>query len=257
MRHLSCMLLLLIAASGVYAESAPLRIAVASNFQDTFAKLADAYSKESHQQIQPTYAATGTLYDQIMGGATFAAFFGADDQRTAQLVDAKRARPASRFIYAIGHLVLWAPGATTPPDPTWLADNAHRIAIADPKVAPYGVAAQQTLTKLSLWDAVQPRLVVGNSASQALESIKSGKAAGGFVGDAQLVAHLHAAPPDVQIWHVPETLHAPIVQEAVVLETADAARAEAFVAFVTSETGHAIIAAAGYSVLAPLKVATP
>jgi ABC-type molybdate transport system substrate-binding protein len=87
-------------------------------FQDTFIKLADAYRKGANEQIDATYGATGMLYDQIIGGSKFAALFGADDVRTAQLVDAKRARPASRFIYAIGHLTLWVPGATAPPDPT-------------------------------------------------------------------------------------------------------------------------------------------
>jgi molybdate transport system substrate-binding protein len=257
MRHLSSALLLIIAATFANAEPAPLRIAVASNFQDTFAALTNAYGKRAHEQIDASYGATGTLYDQIMGGAPFVAFFAADDQRTAQLVDAKRARPASRFIYAIGHLVLWAPGAPTPPDPTWLADNTHHIAIADPKLAPYGLAAQQTLTKLSLWDAVQSRLVVGNSIAQTLETVASGKAAGGFVADAQLIAHFHAAPPEGQVWHIPETLHAPIIQEAVALNTPDAARAEAFFAFIASDEGRAIIEAAGYSVLAPVKPAAP
>jgi molybdate transport system substrate-binding protein len=259
MRHLPGALLLLVTATFAHAESAPepLRIAVAANFQDTFVTLADAYRQRSHEQIEASYGATGALYDQIMGGAPFAALFGADDQRSAQLVDAKRARPASRFIYAIGHLVLWAPGATTPPDPTWLADTTHRIAIADPTVAPYGLAAQQTLAKLSLWDTVGARLVVGNDAAQTLQTIASGKAAGGFVAEAQLIAHFHTKPPEAQVWHVPQTMHAPIIQEAVALNGPDAARAEEFFAFVASDDGRAIIEAAGYSVLAPVKTTTP
>lgn len=257
MRHLPSALLLFIAATFANAETASLHVAVASNFQDTFIKLADAYRKAANEQIDATYGATGMLYDQIIGGSKFAALFGADDVRTAQLVDAKRARPASRFIYAIGHLTLWVPGATAPPDPTWLEDKSHRIAIADPNIAPYGLAAQQTLTKLKLWDAAQSRLVVGNNIALTMETIANGKAAGGFVADAQLIAHFHAAPPDGQVWHIPENLHAPIIQEAVALDTPDAARTEAFFAFVTSDAGRAIIEAAGYSVLAPVKTATP
>jgi molybdate transport system substrate-binding protein len=256
MRQLSCALLLFTVAAFANAQTAPLRMAVASNFQDTFTALSEAYGKRSHEQIDATYGATGTLYDQIMSGTPFVAFFAADDQRTAQLVDAKRARPASRFIYAIGHLVLWVPGAKAPPDPSWLADNTHRIAIADPALAPYGLAAQQALTKLSLWDAMQSRLVIGSSAARTMETIASGKAAGGFVADAQLIAHFHASP-EGQIWHVPESLHAPIIQEAVALDTPDAARAEEFFTFVASDEGRAIIEAAGYSVLAPVKPATP
>jgi len=259
MRHLPSALLLVLAAACAHAESSPetLHIAVASNFQDAFAALADAYGQRNHVRIEGSYGATGALYDQIMGGAPFAALFSADDQRTAQLVDAKRARPASRFIYAIGHLVLWAPGATTAPDPTWLADTTHRIAIADPTRSPYGLAAQQTLAKLSLWDTVGARLVVGNDVAQTLQTVASGKAAGAFVANAQLIAHFHTAPPDAQVWRVPQTLHAPIIQEAVALNGPDAARVEDFFAFVASDDGRAIIEAAGYSVLAPVKTSTP
>lgn len=255
MRHLTSALILSIAAT--CASAAPLRIAVTSDFETTFAALADAYHKSGEEQLDPSYGATGTLYQQIVAGAPFAALFAADDQRTAQLVDAGRARPASRFIYAIGHLTLWVPGAASAPDPTWLGDAAHRIAIADPQLCPYGLAAEETLTKMSLWNAMQGRLVVGADDDQTLQSLANGRVAGGFVARAQLIAHFHGAIPDAQVWHVPESMHAPIIHEAVALNTPDAQRVESFFSFVASADGRAIVEAGGYSVLAPVKPPAP
>jgi molybdate transport system substrate-binding protein len=255
MRRISIALLLIGAAT--MGHAAPLRIAVAANFQDTFDALVTAYAQRSSDTIEASYGATGMLYTQIVNGAPFAAFFSADDQRTAQLADDGRAKPASRVIYAIGHLVLWTPGSTTAPDSTWLADTDHRIAIANPELAPYGRAAQETLTALELWNQVQPRLVTGTSIGQAMQFVVSGGVPGGFVAQSQLVSYFHGAIPATQVWRVPRSLHTPIVQEAVVLNTPEASRVEAFFAFVASADGSAIIEAGGYSVLAPVKPPTP
>jgi molybdate transport system substrate-binding protein len=255
MRRFPIALLLIVAATAAHAE--PLRIAVAANFQDTFDTLVTAYAQRSSDRIEASYGATGMLYTQIINGAPFAAFFSADDERTAQLVTDGRARPASRFIYAIGHLTLWTPGSTTAPDPSWLADASHRIAIANPELAPYGRAAQQTLTALELWDGVQPRLVTGTSIGQTMQFVVSGGVPGGFVAQSQLVSHFHGAIPAAEVWRVPQNLHTPIVQEAVALNTPEASRVESFFAFVASADGCAIIEAGGYSVLAPVKPPAP
>lgn len=243
---------LLIAAIGGSAHADPLRIAVAANFQNTFEALVAAFAKQSSDQIEGTYDATGLLYTQIINGAPFAALFAADGERTEQLVTNGRAKATSRFIYAIGRLALWTPGAPSQAPSNWLADPEHRIAIADPQNAPYGLAAKEALTSMKLWDQVQGRLVTGNSVAQALQFIESKSAAGGFVAQAQLIAHYNGKPPPTDVWLVPLGMHSPIVQEAVVLNTPAADRAQTFFTFVASDAGRAVIEANGYAVLAPV-----
>jgi molybdate transport system substrate-binding protein len=247
-RLLAGLLLFLISHS---AGADPLRIAVASNFHDTFEALTAAYAKQSSDRIEGTYDATGLLYTQIVNGAPFAAFFAADGDRTEQLVANGRAKATSRFVYAIGRLVLWTPGAPSQAPSVWLADPQHRIAIADPQNAPYGLAAQQALTAMKLWEQVQPRIVSANSVAQAMQLVESKTAAGAFVAQAQLIAHYKGKPPSTDAWLVPLNMHAPIVQEAVVLNTSSADRAQAFLTFVASDAGRALIEANGYAVLAP------
>ena len=159
---------LLIVAIGVrrtpiHSESPWLRTS-----RDTFEALVAAYAKQSTEQIEGTYDATGLLYTQIVNGAPFAALFAADGERTEQLVANGRAKATSRFVYAIGRLAFWTPGAPSQAPSNWLADPLHRIAIADPQNAPYGLAAKETLTSMKLWDQVQGRLVTGNSVAQAI-----------------------------------------------------------------------------------------
>jgi len=240
-----------IATIAAFAHAAPLRIAVADNFQATFEALAAAYAKQSPEQIEASFDSTSVLYTQISGGAPFAALFAADGDRTAQLVADGRAKATSRFVYAIGRLALWTPGPKAPPPSEWLADPQHRIAIADPTLAPYGLAAKQTLISMKLWDQVQSRLAVSDTISQTMQSIETGGSPGGFVSQAQLIAHYNGTPPSAEAWLVPLNMHAPIVQEAVILNTPDAERAQAFMTFVGSDTGRAIIEAGGYMVLVP------
>lgn len=244
------LLALLIAMLAGYVHAEPLRVAVAANFEDTFEALVAAYAKQSSEQIEGSYGATGMLYTQISNGAPFAALFAADGDRTAQLVADGRAKADSRFVYAIGRLALWTPGTASPSPTEWLADETHRVAIANPELAPYGLAAKQTLTSMKLWDQIQPRLVIGNSIAQTMQFIATGAAPGGFVAQAQLISHYKGTPPSAEVWIVPLNMHAPIVQEAVVLNTPDADRARAFLKFVASDAGREIIEAGGYAVLA-------
>jgi molybdate transport system substrate-binding protein len=242
---------LLIALITCSANADPLRIAVAANFQGTFEALVAAYAKQSSDQIEGTYDATGSLYTQIINGAPFAALFAADGDRTEQLVANGRAKAASRFVYAIGRLALWTPGAPSQSPSDWLADSKHRIAIANPEVAPYGLAAKQTLASMKLWDQVQSRVVIGNSVAQAMQLVETKAAEGGFVAQSQLIAHYKGKPPATDVWIVPLNMHTPIVQEAVVLNTPAADRAQTFLTFVASDAGRALIEASGYAVLAP------
>ena len=247
------LLALLIASIAGFAQAEPLRIAVADNFQNTFEALVAAYAKQSPDQIEGSYGATNVLYTQISNGVAFAALFAADGDSTAQLVADGRAKVTSRFVYAIGRLALWTPGPGAPPPSEWLADPQHRVAIANPELTPYGLAAKQTLISMKLWDQVAPRLATTESVAQTMQSIETGAVPGGFVAQAQLVAHYKGTPPSAQAWLVPLNMHAPIVQEAVVLNTPDVDRAQAFMMFVASDAGRAIIESGGYMVLVPAR----
>lgn len=251
MRRLLLLVCGIALAAGVHAGT--LRMAVAANFQNTFEALATAYGAEGgSDKVEGSFGATGTLYAQIVSGAPFVAFFSADDQRTNDLVNAKKAVPASRFIYAIGHLALWTPGSKSPPGPDWLADTSHRIAIANPQLAPYGRAAQETLEQLKVWNTLGARLVTGASIAQAFQFTASGGADGGFVATAQLNSHFHREVPSNEVWYVPERMHSPIVQEAVALTGKHARQVQRFFDFIRSEAGRRIVEDAGYSVLAPI-----
>lgn len=245
------LLALLIAATTSFAHGAPLRIAVTDNFQATFEKLAAAYGKRSAEQVEGGYATTVELYKQISNGTPYAALFAADGDKTAKLVADGRAKATSRFVYAIGRLALWTPAPGAPPPSEWLADPQHRIAIADPQTTPYGMAAKEALTAMKLWEQVQPRLAIAPSIQQAMKSVESGAVPGGFVAQSQLVARYDGPPPPAEAWLVPLNMHSPIVQEAVVLNTPDAERAQAFMRFVASDAGRAIIESGGYMVLLP------
>jgi molybdate transport system substrate-binding protein len=243
-------LAMLITALTGLAHAAPLRIAVADDFRGAFEALVAAYSKQSAQQVEPTFGETGALYQQISNGSNFAALFADDGDHTAQLVADGRAKATTRVVYAIGRLALWTPGPAAPQPSEWLADPQHRVAVADPDT-PYGVAARETLVSMQLWDQVTPRLVASGGVAQTLHAIETGAVPGGFVAYPQLVAHYHGSPPSAEVWLVPLNMHTPIVQEAVVVDTPDSGRAQEFLTFVTSDTGRAIIETHGYLVLAP------
>jgi molybdate transport system substrate-binding protein len=247
-RCVAALLLIVVADVGNAAD--PVHVAVASSFEKTFEALRDAYAKQASVQIEATYASTNALYLQIVSGSPFAALFAADSVRTEKLVGEGRAKATSRFVYAIGRLALWTPGAGAPPPSAWLEDSAHRIALADPGNSAYGLAAKQTLTSMKLWENVQNRVVITNGDEDAMKAIESKSAPGGFVPFGALLAYYDGKPPTEDAWLVPQNMYEPIVQEAVVLDGPDAARAQSFLTFVASEAGRAIVSADGYAVLA-------
>ena len=241
---------LLCAATSLCNAAEPLRVAVASSFERTFETLRDAYAKQASVQIDATYASTNALYLQIVSGTPYAALFAADSVRTEKLVGEGRAKATSRFVYAIGRVALWTPGAGAPPPAAWLEDAAHRVALADPGSSAYGLAAKQTLTSMKLWEAVQNRIVITNGDEDAMKAIETKSAPGGFVPFGALLEYYKGKPPTDDAWLVPQNMYEPIVQEAVVLDGPDAMRAQNFLTFVASEPGRAIVSADGYAVLA-------
>lgn len=232
------------------AASAPVRaervlIAVAANFSATAGQIAEAFERGSGHDAELVSGATGKHFAQIVNGAPFDVLLAADRARPERLERQGHARPGSRFTYALGRLVLWRPAAerlASSADALG-ADDFRHLALANPRLAPYGLAAQQTLEHLGLWERLQDRLVFGENVSQAFRFVDSGAAELGLVALSQVRA---AGVEAGAWWAVPASHHAPIEQQAVLLSNAPSAAA--FIEFLRGEQARGLIEAAGYGV---------
>ena len=231
------------------AQATEVRIAVAANFTATLERLTETYAREAGVEFSISSGSSGKHFAQISQGAPFDLFFSADDQRTVDLIASGHAVAASRFTYARGVLVLWSPVPDRiPADPIGLlrAGNFRRLAIANPRVAPYGAAAQALLEANDI--APGPgQLVTGQSIGQAFNFVATGNAELGFVALAQVLQHerQHAVGSR---WEPDPDRYPAIRQEAVLLTHAqEAEAASAFLAWVqTSAAARTIIEADGY-----------
>ncbi|HEX6995743.1 MAG TPA: molybdate ABC transporter substrate-binding protein [Gammaproteobacteria bacterium] len=230
--------------SAGHAAADELRIAVATNFAATMSALIERFEELTGHNVLASSGSTGGHYAQIRNGAPFDAFFAADDERPRLLEEQGLTVPGSRFRYAVGRLALWSPqpGYVDEDGRVLEAGNFRFLAIANPDVAPYGAAARDVLMARGLWETLQSRLVRGQDIGQAYQFVATGNAELGFVAWAQLARQ----EPEVQgsYWLVPDSLHEPIVQEAVLLEDVPAARA--FATFVQSPEARDIIRSYGY-----------
>jgi len=236
-----------IGAAGA-ARAEPIRVAVASNFADCLEVLAADFADSTGHRVVLSRGSTGRHFAQIMSGAPFDVFFAADSLRPALLEKEGLAEPGTRFTYAEGRLALWLPGAGPRESRTAAAvlqEGAFdHLAIANPRLAPYGLAARQVLESLDLWDRLQPHLVTGQSVGQAWQFTASDNAAAGFVAYPQILA-----APEMRgtWWLIDPPLHAPILQQAVVLKNAaHPAAARQLLAFVRGPRGRLTLEKFGY-----------
>ncbi len=236
------LLLLLLALFPLQAlQGAEARVAVASNFADTARLLAERFQARSGHRVRLSSASSGKLYAQIRNGAPFDLFLSADARRPRKLVEAGLALPESRRTYALGRLVFWAPGTTGDAAACRKQlEKAGRLAMANPRTAPYGAAAAQVLEALG----IRPeKRVLGENVAQAHAFTASRAVDGGLVAAAQL----QGQEPEGCRWPVPESLHAPIEQQMVLLQRGKKNPAAlAFHRFLLSREAAALIEAAGY-----------
>jgi len=232
--------------SGDESSQNNLNVAVSCNFTDPIKDIAALFEKKTGHKVTLIFGSTGKHYAQIKNGAPYDVFLAADMRRPRLLEKEGVALPSSRFTYATGKLVLWSPRAGyVDSEGKVLKTDYRHIAIANPKLAPYGQAAQEVLQKLGIWDNLGQRLVRGQNVCQAFQFVKSGNAELGFVALSQVTRS--GRPAEGSWWDVPQSLHNPIQQQAVLLKDNDAARA--FLDFLRSEESLEIIRKYGYGTL--------
>ncbi|RKF17852.1 molybdate ABC transporter substrate-binding protein [Alginatibacterium sediminis] len=233
------------------SPSYALQLAVASNFAKPMRALLDAYPDQS-VEIGVSFGSTGQLYTQIEHGAPFHIFLAADQQRPHRAVNNKLAVPGSQFSYAQGRLVLWGPYWETEVTQDALASNlGSRIAMANPKIAPYGLAAQQCQQYFSDLLPTKPTLIVAQNVGQSFQFTSSGNVDFGYVSLSQVLGDQASS----RYWILPQACYQPILQDAVLLSNAATNRdALAFFAYLKSPAAQQIIQEHGYHVLAkPIK----
>ncbi|MFZ1747409.1 MAG: molybdate ABC transporter substrate-binding protein [Nitrospirales bacterium] len=230
------------------AAAEEVRVAVAANFLPTLNEIVTNFQADTSHTILVSSGSSGKLYAQIQNGAPFELFFSADVKRPQLLEEEGLAVKGSRFVYAVGRLTLWSPDSNVVngDGPTVLSKGRfEHLAIANPKTAPYGRAAEQTLKRMGLWESLKDRIVQGENIGQAFQFVFSRNAQLGFVALSQVL--------DPKIngsgsrWDVPTSFHEPLEQEAVLLVTGqNHAGARAFLDFVKGDKSRAIIERFGY-----------
>ena len=237
----------LLACVAALARADMVLVGVAVNFSAPMKLIAAEFEKDSGHRAHLAFGATGGLYAQIKNGAPFQVLLAADDLTPSKLVQEGLAVAASQFTYATGGLALWSarPGFVDGrADVLWTPAFA-KLALANPKTAPYGRAAVQTLGKLGLLAALEPRFVQGESIAQAFQFVTSGNAEVGFVALSQ-VWH-DGALTGGSAWLVPAELHQPIRQDAVLLATArNHVAALALLQYLKTDKARAIMRRFGY-----------
>ncbi|MBF0352524.1 MAG: molybdate ABC transporter substrate-binding protein [SAR324 cluster bacterium] len=234
--------LVLLCNRPAYADE--LRVAVASNFSDAIKEIAQAFEKKTDHQITLAFGSTGKHYAQIKNGAPFHAFFAADVERPKLLEEEGVAQPDSRFTYAVGKVLLWSPTEDLV-DARGEVLNSGRfryLALANPKLAPYGNAAEQVLQAKGAWETLQNRMVRGENIGQTYQFVISGNAELGFVALSQVKKP--GATITGSYWAPPQSFYDPIEQQAVLLKNNVVARD--FLSFVRSEPVRKIIQNYGY-----------
>ncbi len=228
-------------------QAGEVTVAVASNFTAPAKRIAADFERATGHRAQLSFGATGRFYAQIRNGAPFEVLLAADADTPARLEAEGAAVAGSRFTYAVGRLALWSakPGRVDARGEVLRAGSFAHLALANPKLAPYGAAAIEAMTALRLLEALQPKFVQGENIAQAHQFVASGNAELGFVALSQVFQDGRVGSGSA--WIVPASLHRPIRQEAVLLLPGTGRpAAAAFLAYLRGERAKAIIAAFGY-----------
>lgn len=229
------------------AQAEELQVAAASNFTGPMKAIAAEFKKDTGHNIQLTFGSSGKFYAQIRNGGPFHVFLSADDVTPKKLEKEGLTVSGTRTTYAIGTLVLWsAKTSLVDPEAAVLTKGKFtHLAIANPKLAPYGAAALETLDKLGRTTELQPKLIYGENIAQTYQFVASGNAELGFVALSQIMKQGRIEQGSA--WIVPDHLYSPIRQDAVMLANGRGnPAAEALLRYLKTQKAAAIIRSFGY-----------
>lgn len=238
---------MLLLAAALPASAAQVQVAVAANMAAPMRKIAADFARATGHEAVVVPGSTGKFYAQIRSGAPFEVLLAADDETPAKLEQEGLAVAGTRFTYATGRLVLWSgdPSLVDPQGAVLRRQPNVKLAIADPRVAPYGAAAVDTLSKLGVRGAWQMHIIQGESIGRAFQFVSSGNAALGFVALAQVM--VDGRVTGGSSWVVPAHLHAPLKQDAIVLKPGEGnAAASALMDYLKSDAARATLRGYGY-----------
>lgn len=247
MHRFALLLVAALAALTAPARAADVLVAVAANFMSPMQTIALEFEKDTGHKAILSFGSTGGFYAQIRSGAPFMLLLAADEETPARLEKDGLAMAGTRFTYATGRLVLWSaqPGLVDGQGQVLAKGNFERLALANPRLAPYGAAAVETLTKLNLLERLQSRFVQGDNIGQTFQFVATGNAPLGFVALSQVMVEGRIIKGSA--WVVPASLHAPIRQDAVVLPPGkNNAAVAALAAYLRGAKARAIIRGYGY-----------
>jgi molybdate transport system substrate-binding protein len=243
MPRLSALALFLLAGGALADE---VSVAVAANFTAPMQKIAADFEKATGHKVLASYGATGKFYAQIKSGAPFQVLLAADDETPTRLAKENAAVAGSQFTYAIGKLVLWSPkpAIVDPAGEVLKKGGFDHLSIANPKLAPYGAAAVETMKALGVYETLQPKFVTAENIGQAYQFVSSGNALLGFVALSQV---LKDGQIEGSAWIVPAKLYQPIRQDAIILNKGkDSPAAEALLKYLKGDKAKAVIKSYGY-----------
>lgn len=238
-------LFLLMWLAALTGRAAEVQVAVAANFTAPMQKIAPLFEADTGHKARLAFGSTGRFYAQIRNGAPFDVLLAADDETPSRLE--REGQGGGRFTYAIGKLVLWSKQPTLVDDKGDVLRSGRfdKLALADPRLAPYGAAAIETMTKLGVIDALRPKFVQGENIAQTWQFVATENAQLGFVALSQVWAD--GKLKEGSAWLVPATLYTPIRQDAILLNRGkDKAAATALLQYLRGDKARAIIQSYGY-----------
>jgi molybdate transport system substrate-binding protein len=231
-------------------QASEIVVAAASDLSFAFKEAAGQFERQTGTHVKVTLGSSGNLFSQIQNGAPFDAYFSADIRYPQKLEESGQAVPGSLYQYAIGRLVLWVPNRSGLPSPQQglrmlLEGSIRKVAIANPKHAPYGQAAVAAMQHAGIYEAVKAKLILGENISQAAQFVESGAADAGLI--ALSLAVVPAMKQAGRYWEIPQEAHPPIAQGAAVLKNGtNRDGAQAFFSFLQQRDGQEILRRYGF-----------
>ncbi|MGR9044641.1 MAG: molybdate ABC transporter substrate-binding protein [Gammaproteobacteria bacterium] len=235
--------------SATLAHAETVKVAVAANFTAPMKAIAAEFENDTGHKTELAFASSGKIYAQIKNGAPFQVFLSADAEKPALLEQEGFAVSGSSFTYAVGSLVLWSPkpGFVDDKGEILKTGTFDHLAIASPKLAPYGAAAQEVMEQQGVWPDLQGKLVLGENIAQTFQFVATGNAELGFIALSQVM--MNGKVMTGSYWIIPPEMHAPIRQNAVILTAAkDNEAAKALMEYLKSAKSADIIKSFGYDI---------